>query len=79
MSKRVEDRSIDRSIDLSTGVANRFVLDVMRESRERKPPVKVRGEGMYCMRATVDAVVGADGWWCANACDAMVIRIDVDC
>jgi hypothetical protein len=33
---------------------------------------------MCCMRGTVSAVVGAGGWWCANACDAMVIRIDVD-
>ena len=78
MSTRVEDRSIDRSIDLSTGVENRLVLDVMRESRERKPPVKVRVEGMCCMRGTVGAVVGAGGWWCANAYDAMVIRMDVD-
>jgi len=78
VSKRIEDRSIDRTIDLSTGVANRFVLDVMRESRARKPPAKVRIEGMCCMRGTVSAVVGAGGWWCANACDAMVIRIDVD-
>jgi hypothetical protein len=72
---------IDRSFvrfDLSIAIANRFVLDAMREPRERKPPAKVRVEGVCCMRGAVGAVMGAGGWWCANACDAMVIRIDVD-
>ena len=78
VSNHAEERSVVRSIDLSTAIANRFVLDAMRESRERKPPAKVRVEGVCCMRGAVGAVVGAGGWWCANACDAMVIRIDVD-
>ena len=78
VSNHAEERSVVRSIDLSTAIANRFVLDAMRESRERKPPAKVRVEGVCCMCGAVGAVVGAGGWWCANACDAMVIRIDVD-
>ncbi len=78
VSNHAEDRSVVRSIDLSIAIANRFVLDAMREPRERKPPAKVRVEGVCCMRGAVGAVMGAGGWWCANACDAMVIRIDVD-